>query len=151
MVNYEHGKIYKIVCNETGLIYIGSTAQKYLSTRLGGHKANYKQYLNGNFNYITSFKIIEGNNFDILLIEKYSCKDNYELKAKERYYSETMDCVNKTIPNRTPKEHYIDNKKTLNKNSRTHYKDNKEKRKKQIKHYRKTNKENIQEHNRQYY
>ena len=56
MVNYEHGKIYKKVCNETGLIYIGSTAQKFLSTRLGGHEANYKQYLNGNFNYITSSK-----------------------------------------------------------------------------------------------
>ena len=36
MVNYENGKIYKIVCNETGSIYIGSTAQKYLAPHTSG-------------------------------------------------------------------------------------------------------------------
>ena len=66
MVNYELGKIYKIVRNETKLIYIGSTSQKYLSTRLEGHKRSYKQYLKGNYPYVTSFEILKGCNFDII-------------------------------------------------------------------------------------
>jgi hypothetical protein len=57
MVNYENGKIYKIVCNETGFIYIGSIAQKYLSTRLGEHTRTHTSYLNGKSHYVTSCKI----------------------------------------------------------------------------------------------
>ena len=56
MVNYENGKIYKIVCNETGFIYIGSIAQKYLSTRLGEHTRTHTSYLNGKSHYVTSCK-----------------------------------------------------------------------------------------------
>jgi hypothetical protein len=37
MVNYELAKIYKIVCNKTGMVYIGSTCQRLLSQRLSGH------------------------------------------------------------------------------------------------------------------
>ena len=165
MVNYELGKIYKIVCNETGLIYIGSTAQKYISTRLEGHKRSFKQYLNGKYRYVTSFKIIEGGNFDIILLENHSCKDKYELKARERHYIETMECVNKVIPNRTIKEYYLDNKETLNETTKLYYKDNKEtiqeqnkqyykknrdKRIEQVKQYYSTNKESIKEQNKQY-
>ena len=82
MVNYELGKIYKIVCNETELTYVGSTALKYLSTRLEGHKRSYKSHLDGKYPYVTSFKVIESGNFDIILIEHYPCKDKYELQAK---------------------------------------------------------------------
>ena len=110
MVNYENGKIYKLVCNETGLIYIGSTAQKYLSIRLSGHKWDYKNYLKGKTNYITSFKVLENGNYDIILLENYSCNDKYELKARERLYIETNECVNKCIPNRTQIEYVESNK-----------------------------------------
>ena len=34
MVNYQEGKIYKIVCNKTGLVFTGST------TELQGHNFN---------------------------------------------------------------------------------------------------------------
>ena len=43
MPDYQQGKIYKIVCNTTGLLYIGSTTQKFLSSRLSGHMRNYKK------------------------------------------------------------------------------------------------------------
>jgi len=158
MVNYELGKIYKIVCNETGLLYIGSTAQKYLSTRLGEHKRDYKKYVNGKYPYITSFTIIEGGNFDIILLENHSCKDKYELQARERHYIETMECVNKFIPNRTQKEYREDNKEkikkyrednkeTLLKDKKQYYLSNKDK----IKNYQEDNKETIKEYKRQYY
>ena len=37
MPNYQDGKIYKIVCRITNLVYIGSTTNKYLCNRLGHH------------------------------------------------------------------------------------------------------------------
>jgi hypothetical protein len=147
MVNYELGKIYKIVCNETGLIYIGSTAQKYLSTRLGEHKRSYKSNLDGKYPYITSFKVIGGGNFDIILLENCSCKDKYELQARERHYIETLECVNKFIPNRTRKEYREDNQNIIKK----YRKDNKEKIKEQTKQYYELNKDKIKEQTKQYY
>ena len=30
MTNYKQTKIYKIVCNKTGLIYVGATCKEYL-------------------------------------------------------------------------------------------------------------------------
>ena len=64
MVNYELGKIYKIVCNKTGLIYIGSTCQKLLSQRLSGFVRDCKCWENGTTNkYVTSYKMIEGDDY----------------------------------------------------------------------------------------
>ena len=40
------GKIYIIRSHLTDDVYYGSTTQKYLSSRFGDHKANYKCYLN---------------------------------------------------------------------------------------------------------
>ena len=57
MVNYQLGKIYKLVDNTNGNIYIGSTCKPYLSSRLAAHKTDYNYYLNGKNNYITSFEI----------------------------------------------------------------------------------------------
>ena len=42
MVNYQLSKIYKIVCNITGKIYIGSTTKKYLAERLAQHVYDHK-------------------------------------------------------------------------------------------------------------
>jgi len=151
MVNYENGKIYKIVCNETGLIYIGSTAQKYLSTRLGEHKKNYKAYLNGNHNYITSFKVLECENYVIILLENYSCNDKYSLQGKERHYIETIECVNKVIPNRIKKEYCLDNQDKISLYNTNYYQMNKNKLKENIKKYRESNKDKLKEKKKDYY
>ena len=39
-----HGKIYKLICNVTGLVYYGSTTES-LKQRLSEHKNKYKRYL----------------------------------------------------------------------------------------------------------
>ena len=51
--DYSQGKIYKIVCNKTGLVYIGSTC-KTLETRLKGHMNDCKRYLNKKSNHLIS-------------------------------------------------------------------------------------------------
>ena len=43
MPDYSKGKIYRIVCNTTGKVYIGSTSQDYLSQRLRKHVEEYKK------------------------------------------------------------------------------------------------------------
>ena len=74
MVNYQNGKIYRIVCRTTGIIYIGSTCEPTLARRLALHRTNYKSYLVGKHNYTTSFKLLENYNDEILLLELYPCK-----------------------------------------------------------------------------
>ena len=43
MSRYRHGKIYKIVSNKTGLVYIRSTCLT-LPQRISQHERDYKQY-----------------------------------------------------------------------------------------------------------
>eukprot|EP01050_Picozoa_sp_SAG11_P021856 SAG11_NODE_3981_length_2121_cov_536.604847_3_plen_164_part_00 len=106
MVNYNNGKIYKIVCNITGLVYVGSTTKPRLSQRLASHVGAYKRYKRGEHdsNYVTSFKVLENNDYDIILLENVNCNCKDELFARERYYFDTIDCVNKMTPGRTHKE-----------------------------------------------
>ena len=94
MVNYKQGKIYKIECNVTGLIYIGSTCKKKLSGRMTNHRSNNKRYLNGKKKYYSAFKVMENQDYDIILIEDYPCKSKDQLFARERYYTNEIECVN---------------------------------------------------------
>jgi len=75
---YKNGKIYRVVCNETGLQCIGSTCIT-LKQRLQQHKSSYKSYKNGKGNYITSFKIFKNTNYDIVLIEDSPCDKKEQL------------------------------------------------------------------------
>jgi hypothetical protein len=95
MVNYLLGKIYKIVDNTNNNNYIGSTCEPILARRLAGHVGSYKSYLNGKCGYITSFKVLENGNFNIVLLEEYPCDTKDQLLARERHYIDTTDCVNK--------------------------------------------------------
>ena len=110
MVNYELAKIYKIVCNITGLIYIGSTCEPTLAKRLAKHRIDYKRFLNGSKIYLTSYKVLENNDYDIILIENVVCENKDELHKKERFNIENYECVNKNIPSRTYQEYCNDNK-----------------------------------------
>ena len=128
MVNYANGKIYRIICNVTGKQYIGSTTRP-LSERLNGHKKDLNKFLKGNKkgNGCTSFEILNGGNYNIILIENVECKSKEELLSRERYYIESMTCVNKIIPLRTDIEYRNDNKDKIQLYHKTYYENNKEK------------------------
>jgi len=64
MVNYENGKIYKILNKNNEIIYIGSTVNK-LCRRFSTHRHR-------------------GNNNKIILIENYNCNCKEELVQKEQ-------------------------------------------------------------------
>ena len=118
MVNYQNGKIYKIVSAQTDKVYIGSTTKNRLCQRMTEHRAGYKRYLNEKFNYLTSYEIIKYDDAEIILIESFPCETKDELHKRERYWIEnTNNCVNKQVPTRTKKE-LKDNKIEYDKNYR---------------------------------
>ena len=85
MPDYNDGRIYSLVCNETGLEYIGSTCDT-LCRRLQGHKTKYGKWKNGLENKCGSFRILEGGNYSINLVENYPCNNKKELNIRERYW-----------------------------------------------------------------
>ena len=95
MPDYQLGKIYKIECNVTGKVYIGSTCEPTLARRLASHVGHYRCYLKGTFyNFISSFKIFENGNYCIVLLEKYPCDTKDELLARERHWCNELECIN---------------------------------------------------------
>ena len=98
---YQRSKVYKIVCNITGLCYIGSTTQKYLSQRLAMHNCCYKQWNLGKHHFVTSYKIIEKGDYEMILIEDFPCERKEQLHARERFYIENTVCFNTNLPSIT--------------------------------------------------
>ena len=114
MVHYNNGKIYKIVCNITGAVYIGSTTKDTVSQRLSQHVVMYKHWLKLDkkpTNY-SSFEIIKNGDYKIYLIELFPCNTKDELTSREgeviRKYKDDMICVNKYIAGRSKKEYQKD-------------------------------------------
>jgi hypothetical protein len=130
LVCYSKGKIYKVVCNITGKVYIGSTC-KELSNRLACHRSAYKRYLAGKGRYVSSFEIIKNGNSDIVLLELVNCNNKMQLHQKERHFIDTLDCVNKNIPSRTKqecdKQYRIDNTDKIREYNKQYYIDNSDK------------------------
>ena len=113
MTDYSKGQIYKIVDNAQTKCYIGSTVQK-LCYRMAGHRRDYEGYLTGKFKYYNSvFKLFDEygvENCKIYWIENYPCNSKKELEAREGYYQQNTDCVNKVIAGRTLEQWYQDHR-----------------------------------------
>jgi hypothetical protein len=150
MNKYENGKIYRLVCNNTGLNYYGSTTQK-LPQRLYEHKRSYKKYLKDNKNYFSSFEIIKEDNFKIILVELFNCSCKLELEKRERYYIDNNECINKNIPTRTKKEYYEDNKDVIIEKQKIYNDKNKDSKNQYNNDYYKMNKDIIIDKNKEYY
>tara|TARA_R110000782_G_scaffold145179_1_gene237950 strand:- start:11 stop:592 length:582 start_codon:yes stop_codon:yes gene_type:complete len=143
MPDYSKSKIYKIVCNETGETYYGSTTV-LLSQRIGKHRL---------YNSCSSRCIIERGNYDYSLIEEFPCESKEQLHKRERWYIENNDCVNVRVEGRTQKEYQNANKEKIQERKKQYYQANKEKiqeyyqaNKEQTKQYYQANKEKIQEY-----
>ena len=122
MPDYKDGKIYKIMCNVTGKIYIGSTTQS-LRKCLAEHRDRYKQYVkNKKGSYMTSYQIIQQGNYDIELVERMEYESKEELLRRKRHFIQSLECVNKVIPTRTPKEWHEDTKMQIAEKKKEHVK-----------------------------
>jgi hypothetical protein len=127
MTNYRQGKIYKIVCNTTGLTYYGSTCEPTLARRLANHKTSYRYWKSGKkIGNVKSFGLLENDNYVIVLVELFPCHRKIELHQRERYYIENNDCVNKNVPSRTNSEWHADNREHELQYRANYYKNNRD-------------------------
>ena len=149
-VDYSKTIIYKLCCKDISVkdIYVGATTD--MKSRKTVHKSvcyntNRKDYNLKLYEYIRE----QGgfSNWDMIMIEKYPCKDKLESGKRERYWIEELGAtLNKQVPSRTPKEYHKDNKEYRNEYTRQYHKDNKENIRQQLKQYRKDNKEKIKQY-----
>ena len=97
MLDYQKGKIYKIVNDEMpNMVYYGSTCNT-LTKRLNAHK-------NISSTCKSAKELFEYGKPQMILVEKYACNDIDELRQRERFYIENNECVNLKIPGRTASE-----------------------------------------------
>lgn len=164
MVNYNNGKVYKIQ-SPCGLVYYGSTTQK-LSRRMTMHRYDVKRNKN-----LTSIPVVKAGGI-ISLVELVPCNSKEELHARERFYIDNNECVNKNKPRRKEeylnyrkrwceenkehvqlkrKEYYKNNKEKRIAYSKQYYEDNKEHVKEYVKEYHKNNKEHVKKYVKKYY
>ena len=161
MVKYELSKIYKIVDNTNGNVYIGSTCEPTLARRLAGHRNAYKNYLNGKGRFVTSFLILKNDNYEIVLLEQ--CKDitsKDQLHKRERFFIENNTCVNivKNVgllnelgKTEYQKVYYEENKDKKCEYQKVYYEENKDKKYEYQKVYNEEHKEKNREYQKKYY
>ena len=94
-IDYSKTIIYKIVCNDLNVkdLYVGSTTD--FVNRKNKHKSSCK---------LQPFKIYQSieehggwENWSMLEIEKFSCKDGNEARARERYWLVQLEATLNTI------------------------------------------------------
>ena len=148
MTDYSKTKIYKIESHLGDKIYVGSTARDYLSQRLQGHKNAYKRWKDKKDDRLmTSFILFDEYGLDnckIVLIESYPCNNKDEKNAREGHFIKELNCVNKFIAGRLPKEYKEDNKEKFQKYFKDLYQEKREERLAKQKIYDKNKKERKQ-------
>ena len=146
--NYENTIIYKIVCNDLTItdMYVGHTTN--FKQRKSVHKSDCINPHSKKYNYKIYIKIRENggwNNWKMVEIEKFSCKDIYEATARERYWFELLNkpSLNVHIPSRNKQEWTIDNLEEIRESNRKYYETNKSILLEKSKLYRNQNKEEL--------
>ena len=128
MLDIKNAKIYKIVDNTSDLVYIGSTQKEHLKQRLSQHKSDYHKYKKGGYRFVSAYQIFDNGDFDICLLENCIVNNLHELKLRERFYIESIKCVNMNIPSRTSSEwhkgYYAKDKETFKAKAKTNYDNN---------------------------
>ena len=93
-VDYSKSLIYKLCCKDPLIedIYIGSTTN--MKVRKGQHKThcnnkNDKRYNQNKYQFIRENGGFD--NWDMIMIEEYSCNSKRELEKRERYWVDESD------------------------------------------------------------
>lgn len=134
-VDYSKGVVYKICCKDPVIadVYVGSTTDLY--RRKYNHKSNCTNQKKIQYNTPVYKFIREHGGFDnwsVVEIEKYPCKDKQELLTRERYWLEELGAtLNKQIPTRNSverrKKYYGDNRGVILEHMKKYYNVNREK------------------------
>lgn len=124
-MNFPYARIYERVCLVTGERYIGSTHVKYDSTKKAQQKADYINYKKGEgkHGYWTLCDLFDRGEPTFDILEECPCNTEEEKWLRERYWQETLECVNIDKPINTIEER----KALLAKASKVYHDKNREK------------------------
>ena len=123
MPDYSKNKNYKLMCNVTGKAYYGHTTRT-LEQREGQHIRE-ATYVNRRYP-CTSKQIIDGGDWEMIWLEDYPCTSKEEATARERWWIENNECVNRVVPGRTKKEYDVAHKAEKAVWHKAHYQAHKE-------------------------
>ena len=88
-VNYQDGKVYTVINDINDIIYTGSTAQKFLSSRMSCHRRHATD-INRNSGLYTAMRTLGVGHFRIILHHVFPCNSKDELVAEEM---KTLDAL----------------------------------------------------------
>jgi len=149
---YKNSKIYEITSNNTDMVYVGSCCIT-LKKRLSDHKKKKN---------CSSKYILEFGDYNINLIEDYSCNNLDELRIREQYWIDKYKRDGKNVINKKNaytsklqrqeyyKEYHIKNREKRNEYKKNHYANNREKENGRNKKYYANNREKEKERKREY-
>jgi hypothetical protein len=113
-INFKNTVMYKLVCNDLEVkdLYVGHTTD--FRKRKSNHKS--RCYVEGGKKY--HYKVYQfirnnggWNNWSMIEIEKYTCNDVNEAKARERFLIESLEAtLNIVIPSRTKSEYEMEHR-----------------------------------------
>ena len=122
----ENAKVYKITNDSNDKIYVGSSTNKYLHSRMSSHCQSCKD-LTGRrntklYNYMREIGV---NHFYIELIENFQCETKQQLREREQHYIDTLKPeLNMFRATKNP-EYIKQNREKINKQSNEYYHANK--------------------------
>ena len=162
-VDYSKSLIYKLCCKDPLIedIYIGSTTN--MKVRKGQHKThcnnkNDKRYNQNKYQFIRENGGFD--NWDMIMIEEYSCNSKRELEKRERYWVDELKSSLNSIRPYISKEELNEHKKEyrnqymkeyLKEYNKEYYKNNKDTINEYRKEYNEKNKDKINEYRKEYY
>ena len=152
-IDYSKTMMYKIVCKNENIkdVYVGHTTN--WSKRKNCHHSDCTNENSKHYNYpLYIFIRNNGNweNFDMILIEEYSCENKLYALQRERYWIETLHAtLNSRIPSRTIQQYYNENAEQILEKNKLYREQNKEKISIQRAEYRNENREIILEKKRE--
>ncbi len=153
ILDYSKTIMYKIVCNDLSIkqCYVGHTTD--MTKRKCAHKSRCNKEKDKGHN-LKIYKIIRENggwdNWTMLLVEKFPCKDKHEACKREREIFEELGAIMNT---RRPYITHEDKKqydKQINKKYREEYKEHKEHLTQYQKKYREEHKEDKKQYDKLY-
>lgn len=122
-IDYSNTIIYKIICKNPDITdcYVGHT------TNFNKRKQHHKEgCFNRNYPVYKFIREHEGwENFSMIQIEEFSCKNLREAEIRERYWIETLKSnLNYKIPTRTAVERYEEEKERFDEKAKIYREQN---------------------------
>ena len=149
-MDYQNGKIYKILNIVDDDCYVGSTTQA-LSKRMSKHRKDMNSDMKKNRLLYTKMRLLGVDSFYIELIEDFPCESVEQLRQREGHFIRDMGTLNHIIAGRTKKDWTLENHDHKKELDRIRYMNNHEAELAKRQEYREHNKEKISEMKKEHY